>query len=168
MKILVNILGLILITHISSAATHGFFNNADKVAIVVQGEDSDATLLYNALNVVEQEIKDVELRVGTNFKKELSLLTTTKEKVLNITCATSTLIKYFSSCTLEIWNSPWLARTSSSAKLILDNEEDVHKAMSLFSSPDPSGVIFQSLDGKLSIKLHENEKDKKSFILEFH
>lgn len=82
MKVLISSLGLILGSSFSLATTHVFFNNATKVAIVIQGDDSDASRLYEeALNVEEHEIKMDE---GELLNKLLKIFLFSKDCIFSL------------------------------------------------------------------------------------
>lgn len=152
MKILISGILLILNTHISFAATKGFFGNPNQVAVVVQGRDTDAPHLFDSLNVPTEE-------TPSGFKKNMTFFSSTNEKTFNLICTKSKNIEAFGSCTLEFFRSKWTKIDSESVLLAFDNHNSIAISQA-FSEPDGLGVVYQSIDGRLTIRLNDSTSGK--------
>ncbi len=152
MKALIFGLILILNAHMSLAATKGFFGNPNQVAVVVQGRDTDAPRLFESLNVPSEE-------TPSSFKKSLTFISSTNEKTLNLICTKSKNVENFGSCTLEIFRSRWTKIDSTSFLLGFDYQNSIAISQ-FFSVPEALGLIYQSTDGRLSIRLDESSSGK--------
>lgn len=135
----------------SFATTHAFFGNPDKVTVIVQGlqNDTDAIALFNSLTITA--VDD-----GSFYKKTLSYVTFTNEKVLELVCKISKTNSDFGSCTLVMYKSEVTAIGASSVVLGLQ-DRDAAKLQQEFASPGPlTGIIYKSQDGKLLIRMNSN------------
>lgn len=157
MKILIGSLLLICNASLSFAATKGFFNNPNQVAIIIQGRDMDAPRLFDSLNVSQEQ-------TPSGFKKNLTFTSLTNEKTLNITCYKSKNVENFGSCTVEFFRSQWTKIDSSSVQLAFDNQNS-SSIRHFFSESDNEGLIYQSIDGRLLIRLDDNGTSVKLFSI---
>ncbi|MBC87323.1 MAG: hypothetical protein CL677_09110 [Bdellovibrionaceae bacterium] len=163
MKIL-GILVAVLFSLNSFAETIGMFSSQQAV-VIIQGQDTDAKNLYDAMKVTPVED-------GNRLQKELVHRTMQAEDVFSLLCTSSQLNPDLVSCTLKVFPSSQAIVNTESRWLHvgINDQFDAPSVARDFNHTGDRyrGEVFKSLDEKLYIyKTFDRRGDVASFTIEF-
>ena len=154
------ILLILLLANSTFASTFGFFSpTGDSVKIIVQGNDSDATNLFDSLKTSAIEENGV-------LKKSIKVESSTFHTIYDISCNKS-INSNSASCTISL-NSEYMGvlinKEQRSASLVPYGRMDTFASYSEFIIPQNTNTIFLSSDERLEISI---EKDPYQGIFRF-
>ncbi len=163
MKIIFNVLIFLFAGY--AHANVGAIFTADEATLIIQGNDTDASSLYAAMNVAPSND-------GNKLTKHINYETMYAQPVFDLTCNESQLTKVFS-CTLK-FSSPG-AVISKDQKWVLmginDRIDSRHfaKLFNDVSSDHYRAEVFRSIDGTLHIwKTYDSTGGVVSFTISYN
>ncbi len=163
MKILTTIL-LVFFSVYAKADVTAFFPN-DNATLIIQGNDSDANALFEAMNITPTSN-------GSIVTKHIDYETIYAKPVFDLTCNKSQLTGN-ASCTLKFFSpESVISKDQESVLMGINDQFDATAVAKMFNtiSSDPhQAEVFRSLSGELHIwKTYNSSGDVVSFTMSFY
>lgn len=158
------ILSLFVISYTSKAEVGALFPN-DSAILVIQGNDSDASNLFEAMNITPSENDKV-------ITKHIYHETMYAKPVFDLTCKKSKLVGN-ASCTLKFFSPEAVINKEFKSVLVGINDQfdapEVAKMFNQISGNPYQAEVFRSLNGKLHIwKTKNSSGEIVSFTMSYN